>query len=83
MDTSDRLKIRAYVVEMLADRGDLQAFDDEDSLIESARLDSLAVVKLVTFLESTFDVDFGEIEFDPQRFDSVELLAAMVEESRG
>jgi hypothetical protein len=40
------------------------------------------VVKLVTFLESDFAVDFGEIEFDPQRLDSVNGIAAVIEEYR-
>ena len=82
MDSSDRLKIHEYVRKLLADNGDQADFADSESLIESARLDSLAVTRLVAFLETTFDVDFGEIEFDPRRFDTVDGLAAMVEESR-
>jgi acyl carrier protein len=36
----------------------------------------------VGFLESAFAVDFARVEFDPKRFDSVNELAALVEESR-
>ena len=82
MDPRDLTKIRAFVAELLAKHDDHAAFADGESLIHSARLDSLAVVSLVGFLESAFGVDFAEIEFDPQRFDSVDEIASLVEDSR-
>jgi acyl carrier protein len=83
MDQGDRIKIRAFLEELLCEHDDHTAFGDAESLIKAGRLDSLAVVKLVTFLESAFAVDFAEVEFDPQRFDSVAEIAAVIEESRG
>ena len=82
MDAGERLKIRAFVEQLLGERDDRGAFGDAESLIKAGRLDSLAVVKLVTFLEGEFAVDFDEVEFDPERFDTVEGVGAMVEESR-
>ena len=82
MDQSDRLKIRAYVEELLGEHDDHAAFGDSESLIKAGRLDSLAVVKLVTFLEASFAVDFARVEFDPERFDTVAEIAAVIEESR-
>ena len=38
-------------------------------------------MKLLEFLESAFGVDFAEIEFDPQRFDTVDEIVALIEES--
>lgn len=78
----DRIKIRKCVELMLTEHGDDASFGDDESLIDSARLDSLAVVKLVSFLESAFGVDFAKLEFDPKRFDSIDAMTAMVEESR-
>lgn len=83
MDSGDRARIRAFVAGLLAEHDDRAAFDDGESLIKAGRLDSFAVVKLVTFLESDFAVDFTRIEFDPQRFDTVAEIVGMVEESRG
>jgi acyl carrier protein len=82
MDPGDRLKVRAFLGELLAAHDDHGAFGDTESLIAAGRLDSLAVVKLVTFLETSFAVDFARIEFDPERFDTVAEIAAMIEESR-
>lgn len=76
------MKIRSFVAEQLRERDDHRAFADGESLIKAGRLDSFAVVKLVMFLETSFAVDFDRIEFDPQRFDTVDEIAAMIEESR-
>ena len=82
MDTGDRLRIRPFIEEMLREHDDRAAFADDESLFKTGRLDSLSMIKLVTFLESEFEVDFGRIEFDPERLDSVAEIAAIVEESR-
>jgi acyl carrier protein len=81
MDPRDLTKIRAFVGKLLRDHDDHAGFADTESLVNSGRLDSLAVVKLLEFLESAFGVDFAEIEFDPQRFDTVDEIAALIEES--
>ena len=82
MDPDDRMKIRAFVEELLREHDDTAAFDDSESLLDAGRLDSLAVVKLVTFLESAFAVDFARVEFDPERLDTVDEIAAVVDDSR-
>jgi acyl carrier protein len=78
----DRIKIRTFVEELLREHDDRAPFGDAESLIKTGRLDSFAVVKLVMFLEQGFAVDFATIEFDPERFDSVDGIAEIVEESR-
>lgn len=82
MDINDRTKIRTFIAERLSENDDRAPFSDTESMIKSGRLDSLAVTKIVMFLESTFDVDFARVEFDPERFDTVEEIAAVIEESR-
>ncbi len=82
MDQDDLTKVRGFIQEMLADRDDHAAFADTESLIKQGRLDSLAVVKLVTFLEEHFAVDFARVEFEPERFDSIAEIAGVIEESR-
>lgn len=82
MDPGNRLKIRAYVEELLAEHDDRAPFGDAESLVKSGRLDSLAVVNLVSFLESAFAVDFARVEFDPERLDSVVEIEGVIEESR-
>ncbi len=82
MDLADRTTIRAFVGELLADHDDHEPFGDADSLIATGRLDSLSVARIVTFLETAFAVDFVRVEFDPQRFDTIVDIAALIDESR-
>ena len=82
-DMNDRAAIRAFIAQLLGEQDDHDPFGDEDSLIRSGRLDSLAVTKIVMFLESTFDVDFARVEFDPERLDTVAEIEGVIAESRG
>ena len=76
------MRVRDFLAGLLRELDDHAPFDDAESLIESGRLDSFAVVNLVVFLESVFGVDFDKVEFDPQRLDSVDEILAVIEESR-
>lgn len=82
MDRDDRIKIRAFVESLLAEHDDRAPFGDDDPLVNTGRLDSFAVVKLVMFLETEYGVDFSRIEFDPQRLDSVSGIAGVIAEWR-
>ena len=82
MDQSDLTVIRTFIETLLGEYDDAAPFGDTESLIKVGRLDSLSVVKLVTFLESDFSVDFTKVEFDPERFDSVAEIVAIVEDAR-
>lgn len=82
MDQADITAIRAFVESLLREHDDVAPFENNESLIKAGRLDSLSVVKLVTFLESDFAVDFARVEFDPERFDTVTEIAAIVEDAR-
>jgi acyl carrier protein len=82
MDVSERLKIRAFVEGLLTEHDDHAPFADDSSLVRAGRIDSLAVTRLVMFLESAYGVDFDRIEFDPERLDTIAGIAAVVEEWR-
>ena len=82
MNPDDRAKIRSCVEALLAEHDDHAPFADDESLLKSGRLDSFAVVNLVTYLESEFAVDFARVEFDPERLDTVAEIADVIEESR-
>jgi len=81
MQLAARAKLREFVRELLTNKNDTAAFADSDLLLTSGRLDSLATTEIVAFLEQEFGVDFVEIDFDPQRFDSVDQIMTMVLET--
>jgi acyl carrier protein len=82
MDMNDRVTIRDFIARLLGEQDDRADFGDDESLIRSGRLDSLAVTKIVMYLESAYRVDFAVVEFDPERLDSVNAILAVIGESR-
>jgi acyl carrier protein len=76
--TVEREAIRARVRELLERRGDAGAVGDRDPLLTSGRLDSVDVLELVTFLEAAYAVDFTARPFDPDDFDSIDAIAALL-----
>lgn len=66
--------VREFIQKSLVSKDDRAPLDDAESLFLSGRLDSLAVTRLVVFLEQTFGVDFGANPFDLDSLDSVALI---------
>jgi acyl carrier protein len=77
MTTIDTLR------QFFADRGPkAAALSDDESLLESGLLDSMAIVKLVGFIEDRFGVQLGDDEFDPDHFETLQTIAAMIESKK-
>lgn len=82
MDSAARQSLRNHLADALEKHGDTQPFTDDESLFLSGRLDSFAMMNLVMFLETTFGLDFGSIDFDVSRVDSLEAIAQLVDAGR-
>lgn len=52
--------------------------DPSASLIEKGLLDSMAIVKLISFLEERFGVELSDDEFDPDNFETLTAIAELV-----
>jgi acyl carrier protein len=70
--------IRDFMRRLLVDKGDTRPFRDDEGLLTGARLDSVDVIALISFVEESFGVDFSSGEFDQGVFDSVDSLVAFV-----
>jgi acyl carrier protein len=79
MNPGDKSKLQGFLRECLSAAGDQQEMADDSSLFVSGRLDSLAMTRLVVFLEESFGIDFGEVAFDVDLVDSVDAIEALVE----
>lgn len=51
-------------------------------LMSSGVLDSLATLKLITFLEHEFNIHVDAHEADEERFDTLELICALIDAKR-
>jgi acyl carrier protein len=74
MTTIDTLRV------FFAERGAKgQGLGETDSLLENGLLDSMAIVKLVGFIEERFGVALGDEEFDPDNFETLSAIASMID----
>ena len=76
-------KVRLFLVENVFHDRDVQGLRPEDSLIEKGLLDSLSILKTVTFCEEEFGVVIPDEDVLPDHFESVRAIARLVERVKG
>lgn len=69
--------LREYLQE-LHRGGDTFELTDTTPLLTYGILDSIAVMQLLTFLEATFEIEFGPRDLDRRRLDTIEQLEELV-----
>jgi acyl carrier protein len=80
--TATETRIRDFLVqEVLYDR-ELRELPLDDNLIEKGLLDSLAILKVVTFCEEEFGVTIPDQDVLPDNMETVRAIAALVERVR-
>jgi acyl carrier protein len=80
--TATETAIREFLVnEVLYDR-DVKDLKPEDPLIERGLLDSLAILRTVTFCEERFGITVPDDEVLPDHFESIRAIAALVDRRR-
>ena len=74
--------IRQFLVEDVFYDRDLSALGLDDSLLAKGLLDSMAILKTVTFCEEQFGITIPDQEVLPDHFESVRAIAKLVERVR-
>ena len=74
--------IRQFLVEDVFYDQDLKDLGADDSLLARGLLDSLSILKTVTFCEEQFGVTIPDEDVLPDHFESVRAIAALVERHR-
>ena len=74
-----KCKIREFLQQLLAQKGDRKPFADGDSLVTSGRLQSVDAVEIVVFLEEHWGIDFAQMGFDETQIDSVDAIEALIQ----
>ena len=75
--------IRQFLVEDVFYDRDLSKLGVDDSLLANGLLDSMAILKTVTFCEEQFGITIPDQEVLPDHFESVRQIAKLVERVRG
>jgi acyl carrier protein len=81
--TPTEATIRQFLVEDVFYDKDLKDLGPEDSLFAKGLLDSLSILKTVTFCEEQFLIVIPDEEVLPDHFESVREIAKLVERVRG
>ena len=72
--------IREFVVQELVENGFKDDIGNDESLVDLEILDSLSMLKLLTFLDEHFNIFLSDDELDPDNFASVNLICQFVQE---
>ncbi len=75
-------QIREFVLEV-AQRKGVGAVADDDSITENGIIDSLAIFRLVSFLEDNFNVRVGDEEIVNDNFQSINDIERFVLTKQG
>ena len=55
---------------------------ERDPLVASGLIDSLAILQIVTYLESTYDIDFALGGIDPEQLGSIGGILDLIEKEK-
>ncbi|MHA7290676.1 acyl carrier protein [Arthrobacter sp. MDT3-24] len=72
MNTIDA--IRNYVIEEFLPGTDPQEITAAMDLLNSGIIDSLGLLKMIAWIETTFEVSVGDEDLDPENFRSLESM---------
>jgi acyl carrier protein len=76
-----KAKIRESIIENSL-FGTANGLQDETSFLEEGIIDSTGVLELVTFLEENFKIQVDDEELIPENLDSINNVAAYLEQKR-
>ena len=74
--------LRGFFAHELAGTAQIAALEDNQPLLQSGLLDSLGILKLVTFIESKFDVTLPGEDIIPENFETLDAIARLVSARR-
>jgi acyl carrier protein len=57
----------------------IEELDERDRMVASGLIDSLAILQIVSYLESTYDIDFSTRGVDPEQLGSIGNILDLIE----
>ena len=70
--------INTYISRELISKPELLPLKDDTPLLETGILDSLALLRLLVFLEEEFNVPVDDFEVIPENFETIDSICAYV-----
>jgi len=81
-DASTEATIRDFLTSEVFYDKDLRDLKADESLLDKGLLDSLSILKIVTFCEESFGITIPDQEVLPEHFESVRAIATLVARQR-
>ena len=81
MDDTIINNLSQYVVSQILRQPNRQ-LSSEEPLISSGLIDSFSLVDLALYIEDTFDVRIDDTELNAETFDTLEQLAAIIQDRK-
>lgn len=82
MATATEKNIIDFLVNDLLYDKDLGSLQAADSLIDAGLLDSLGIMRVVSFCEETFGIEFSDFEVVPENFETVTAIAKLIDSKK-
>mgnify|MGYP006289472093 CR=1 FL=1 len=83
MDDSMKDRIKKMMVDRLYLKMDPQDIENDKSLITDYGVDSLNLLELIVGIEEEFGIEIDDSEFRVSNFETVDALAAFIQEKMG
>ena len=75
--------LKQFIADELVPEENLSGLNENQSLLETGIIDSLGMLKLVSFIETKFRIQIGDEELIPENFENLSSLAEMVSKKNG
>lgn len=79
----DKQKLVAFLETIRRPDVALETLGESDPLVDSGLIDSLALLEIITFLESEFGIDFSATGVDPDQLGSIADILDLIQRHRG
>lgn len=81
METAQNIKtiVRKFIIDNIFDGVDDGQVKDDTSLIKTRTMDSIVALKLVSYLEEKFGIEFEAHEVDQDNLDTIDTIVAFVQ----
>jgi len=80
MDTNE--KIKRFILEEVCPEANLSSLDDNEPLISSGLMDSLGILKILSFLDEEFGINLASDEIKHDNFSTVNLISGLIEKNK-
>lgn len=73
-----RDEVKKFIIDEFLPGEDPDELTSDTPLVSSGILDSIATLKLVTFLEETYDISVEPHEVDAENLDTLDLITTLI-----